>query len=105
MHNKTKTNTEPPQPMGSTPNNGSTTEQQPLDGQQPRPKGGINAFYWYQIFALDSVERSILETALVIKPLGTACVCFCTHCRKGTHTMGATIIIEPRHLISNNVVF
>ena len=24
MHNKTKTNTEPPQPMGSTPNNGST---------------------------------------------------------------------------------
>ena len=29
MHNKTKTNTEPPQPMRSTPNNRSTTTEPP----------------------------------------------------------------------------
>ena len=30
MHNKTKTNTEPPQPIGSTPNNKSTITEPPL---------------------------------------------------------------------------
>ena len=38
MHNKTKTNTELPQTMGSSLNNRSTTtEPQPQNGQQPRP--------------------------------------------------------------------
>ena len=36
MHNKTKTNTEPPQPMGNT-----MDRQQ--NGQQPKPQGGLNA--------------------------------------------------------------
>ena len=63
MHNKTKTNTEPPQPMGSTPNNGSTTtEPPPGNGQQPKPPEAFNAFYWYQIFALDSV---VVKTQIV----------------------------------------
>ena len=32
-----------------------TTEPTPQNGQQPKPLGvGLNAFYWYQIFALDS---------------------------------------------------
>ena len=49
-------NTEPPQPMGSLPNNGSTTtEPQPQNGQQPKPVEDLNAFYWYQIFALASI--------------------------------------------------
>ena len=60
MYNKTKTNTEPPQPIGSTPNNRSTTTKPaPQNVQQPKPSGGggggLNAFYWYQILALDSV--------------------------------------------------
>ena len=32
-----------------------TTEPPPKNGQQPEPLLGFNAFYWYQIFALDSV--------------------------------------------------
>ena len=41
--------------MGATVNNESTTtESPPQNGQQPKPLGGLNAFYWYQIFALDS---------------------------------------------------
>ena len=31
-----------------------TTEPPPLNGQPPTPLGGLNAFYWYQIFALNS---------------------------------------------------
>ena len=31
-----------------------TTEQPPSNGQQPKPLGCLNAFHWYQIFALDS---------------------------------------------------
>ena len=31
-----------------------TTEPPPQNEQQPKPPGGLNAFYWYQIFALDS---------------------------------------------------
>ena len=36
-----------------------TTEPQPENGQQPKPPvegggGGLNAFYWYKIFAKDS---------------------------------------------------
>ena len=58
MYNKTKTNTEPPQPMGSTPNNISTTKKPPprTDSNQTHQGGGsLNAFYWYQNLALDSV--------------------------------------------------
>ena len=41
--------------MGVTINNRSTTtEPPPKNRQQPKPLGGLNAFYWYQIFALDS---------------------------------------------------
>ena len=41
--------------MGVTINKKSTTtESPPKNGQQPKPPGGFNAFYWYQIFALDS---------------------------------------------------
>ena len=45
---------------GVTINNKSTTttEPPPLSGQQPKPPGGggggLNAYHWYQIFALDS---------------------------------------------------
>ena len=42
--------------MGVTINKKSTTtELPPLNGQQPKPPRGLNAFYWNQIFALDSV--------------------------------------------------
>ena len=34
--------------MGVTINKKSTATEQP-----PKPPGGLNAFYWYQIFALD----------------------------------------------------
>ena len=47
--------------MGVTINNESTTtEPMPKHGQQPTPLWGLNAFHWYQIFALDSavVEAS-----------------------------------------------
>ena len=41
--------------MGVTINNKPTiTEPPPYNGQQPKPPRGLNAFYWYQIFALDS---------------------------------------------------
>ena len=42
--------------MGVTINNESTTNQQQQNHrlrQQPKPLGGLNVFYWYQIFALD----------------------------------------------------
>ena len=29
--------------------------------QQPKPPGGLNAFYWYQIFALDSAVGEVQE--------------------------------------------
>ena len=60
MHTKTKTNTKPPQKMGST----LTIYQQQVnhrlrtDNSLSYPGGGgggLNAFYWRQIFALDSV--------------------------------------------------
>ena len=43
-----------------------TTEPPPLKGQQPKPpggggSGGLNAFYWYQIFALDSAVVEVKE--------------------------------------------
>ena len=41
-------------PQSQTINNESTTEPPPQNGQQPKPLRGLNAFYWYQIFALDS---------------------------------------------------
>ena len=41
--------------MRVTINNKSTsTEPPPKNRQQPKPPGGLSAFYWYQIFALDS---------------------------------------------------
>ena len=42
--------------MGVTISNESTTaDPLPYNGQQPKPLGeGLNVFYWYQIFALDS---------------------------------------------------
>ena len=46
MHTQTVTNTEPPQTMGGTLNNKSTTtEPPPYNGQQPKPLGGLNVFY------------------------------------------------------------
>ena len=38
-----------------------TTEPPPFNGQQPKPPGGLNAFYWYQIFALDSAVVEVQE--------------------------------------------
>ena len=39
--------------MGVTINNETTTtEPPPKNEQQPKPLGGLNAFYWYQIFHL-----------------------------------------------------
>ena len=52
--------------MGVTINKKSTTtEPPPLNGQQPKPPGGggggLNAFYWHQIFALDSAVVGVQE--------------------------------------------
>ena len=56
LKNKTKTKLRTPQKIGTTINNESTTsEPPPCNGQQPKPLGGLNAFYRYQTFALDSV--------------------------------------------------
>ena len=47
--------------MGVTINNKSTTiETQPWNGQQPKLWGGLNAFYWYQIFDLHSDVVEVL---------------------------------------------
>ena len=41
------------------------TDPSPKNGQQPRPPcgggGGLNAFYWYQIFALDAPVVEVQE--------------------------------------------
>ena len=48
--------------MGVTINKKSTTTQpQLLNRQQPKPPGGLNAFYWHQIFALDSAVVEVQE--------------------------------------------
>ena len=48
--------------MGVTINKKSTaTEPLPLNGQQPKLPGDLNAFYWYQIFALDSAVVEVQE--------------------------------------------
>ena len=48
--------------MGVTINKKSTTtEQLPLYGQQYKRLGALNAFYWYQIFALDSAVVQVQE--------------------------------------------
>ena len=42
-----------------------TTEPPPKNGQQPKPPWGLNAFYWYQIFALNSavvVEQEMFSS-------------------------------------------
>ena len=42
--------------MGVTINNKSTTTDPPhYNGQQPKPPGRLNTFYWYQIFLWESV--------------------------------------------------
>ena len=52
--------------MGVTINKKSaTTEPPPKNGQQPKPLGGLNAFYWYQIFALDSAVVEVQEYFLM----------------------------------------
>ena len=48
--------------MGVTINKKSTTtEPPPKSGQQPKPLGGLNAFYWHQVFALDSAVVEVQE--------------------------------------------
>ena len=48
--------------MGVTINQKSTTtEPPPKNGQQPKPPGGLNAFYWYQIFTLDAAVVEVQE--------------------------------------------
>ena len=48
--------------MGVTINKKSTTtEPPPLNGQQHKPLGVLDAFYWYQIFALDSAVVEVQE--------------------------------------------
>ena len=48
--------------MGITINNKSTTtEPLPQNGQQPKPPGGLNAFYRYKILALDSAVIEVQE--------------------------------------------
>ena len=49
--------------MGVTINKKSTTtEPPPQNGQQPKPRGGgLNAFYWYKILALDSAVVEVQE--------------------------------------------
>ena len=48
--------------MGVTINKKSTTtEPPPENGQQHKPTGGLYAFYWYQIFALDSAVVEVQE--------------------------------------------
>ena len=45
-------------------NESTTTEPPTKNGQQPKPMGwgGLNAFYWYQIFVLDSaVDEARME--------------------------------------------
>ena len=48
--------------MGVTINKKSTTtEPPPKNGQQPKPLGGFNEFYWYQIVAIDSAVVEVQE--------------------------------------------
>ena len=48
--------------MGVTINKRSTTiELPPKNRQQPKPPGGLDEFYWYQIFALDSAVVEVQE--------------------------------------------
>ena len=54
--------------MGVTINNESTTTEPPaLNGQQPKPLGGLNAFYCYQIFAIDS---AVVEAHKILRSHG-----------------------------------
>ena len=54
MHNKTKTNTEPLQSMGSKLNN-TNNRTTALERISAPVTGGLKYIYWYQIFALDYV--------------------------------------------------
>ena len=48
--------------MGVTINKKSTTTKPPpQNGQQPKPPGGLNAFYRHQILALDSAVAEVQE--------------------------------------------
>ena len=68
--------------MGVTINNKSaTTEPPPKNGQQPKPPGGLNAFYWYQIFALDSAVVEVQEMF----------ISYGVHLTKAMHHHGETL--------------
>ena len=53
LNNKTRTKHRPPQTMGATINQQQQNHRLRTDSSQT--SGGLNEFYWYQIFALDSV--------------------------------------------------
>ena len=55
--------------MGVTTNKKSkTTKPPPKNGQQSKPLEGLNAFYWYQINALDS---AVVEVQEMFNPHGS----------------------------------
>ena len=65
--------------MGSALNKISTpTEPPPKNGQQPKPPGvgGFNAFYWRQIFALDSAVVKTQNCLILLSFMRD----FCIHC-------------------------
>ena len=47
--------------MGVTINKVNNNRTTALEGQQPKPSGGFNAFYWYQIFALGSAVVAVQQ--------------------------------------------
>ena len=46
-----------------------TTEPPPQNGQQPMPPWGLNAFYWYQIFAPDSAAAEVQDMSAAAEVL------------------------------------
>ena len=51
--------------MGVTINNESTSTQNPLKNrQQPKPPGGLNRFYWYQIIGLVSAVAEVYSVQI-----------------------------------------
>ena len=63
--------------MGVTINKKSTTtEQPPKYGQQYKPLGALNAFYRYQIFALDSAVGQVQEMSSLHRSL--LCISECS---------------------------
>ena len=61
--------------MGVTINNKSTTtEPTPLNRLQPKPPGGLNTFYQYQIYILDSAVVEVQETFSSNRSLLLQCI-------------------------------